>query len=387
MITVICGVLLFLLLVIFFYYRNSLSKEKENCSIKLSQKDIDCNTKKISYENQLNDKDINYKQQKILYEDKLVQEKTLCNNEKDILNVKLNNIYTNIDNIINNLSDNEKLVYEIENLRQLRAQAQVISSIIPSTASIEEISTKINTIGTNINNKITQRENDTIDPLSKEISNIINNYLSIFIEQQCKKMDDNAYVYEAEGYNEPLYDYNIICEKRDNYCHATIDKNIDRLYNDIIDTRGNYVESYNYCINSGDSCIPRKDLVLKGVKYTRRELDKSFFEQGIYDMEKLRDTLSPEEHKNLATDFLNISNRFFETSDNNNDVIDIVSVFVREFVEFSSLNRPVKINYNKLIKYLRDTKEKFCNPSVPKDYKVYVTNFVDNMYDSYMKIN
>jgi len=76
----------------------------------------------------------------------------------------------------------------------------------------------------------------------------------------------------------------------------------------------------------------------------------------------------------------------FKQSDNN-DVIDIVSVFLSEFVEFSRINKPVKINYNKLIKYLRDTKEKFCNPAVPKDYKVYVTNFVDNMYDSYMKIN
>lgn len=370
MLTIACAILTLVLFVVFFYFRNSLNKEKENCSNKLTEKD-------------------NY-------------EKTLCNNEKqtlknekEALNRKLNNIYTTIDTMLNNLSNSQRLTEEIENLRVLRAQAEAISSIIPSQASVEELRRKVQELDTNISSKITTRDNDTIDPVSKSMSNVVNTMLSIFIEQVCKNADEKVREYVGEEtYDEKLKPEEVYCYELGEQCFGNIR---DEVY---ARTRGEYFKgtktsngefiSGNLCKLESEKCVPRDDLVKVVVKENYRELDKTQFELTISDIETMRDTFTDDQHKELAEIFLQLPSMMIEQGKMfgiENDAEIIAGYYINSFVDFSVAKRPVKLKYEALIKYLVDTKDKLCNPNVPKDYKVYVTNFVDNMYDSYMKIN
>lgn len=104
----------------------------------------------------------------------------------------------------------------------------------------------------------------------------------------------------------------------------------------------------------------------------------------------MKDTFTPDEHKTEAERFLQLPSMMIEQGQMfgiENDAEVIAGYYINSFVEFSVAKRPVKLKYDALISYLINTKDKFCKPDVPKDYKMYVTNFVDNMYDSYGKIN
>jgi hypothetical protein len=117
----------------------------------------------------------------------------------------LNSIYNAIDTLLENLGNNQRLSYDIETLRQIRAQAEAISSIIPSQASVEELRRKVQELDVNLSRKITSRENDTIDPVSQSISNVVNTMLSIFIKQVCQTADNKVREYVGEtSYDEKL---------------------------------------------------------------------------------------------------------------------------------------------------------------------------------------
>ena len=384
MLTIACAILTLVLFVVFFYFRNSLNKEKENCSKKLTEKD--------NYGNQ----------QKISFEDKIEREKTLCknekqtlNNEKEVLNRKLNNIYTTIDTMLNNLSDSQRLTEEIENLRVLRIQAEAISSIIPSQASVEELRRKVQELDTNLNRKITIRENDTIDPISKSMSNVVNTMLSIFIEQVCKNADSKV----MEKVGEITYDEKLKPEEV--YCYTYGEQCIGNIRDEVQSkVRGEYIQGTkttngdiiwgNLCKLVSNQCVPRDDLIKIMVKEKYRELDKTQFEFTISELETMRDTLTDDQHKTEAERFLELPSMMIEQGKIfgiEDDAEVIAGYYINSFVEFSVAKRPVKLKYDALIKYLVDTKDKLCKPNTPKDYKMYVTNFVDNMYDSYGKIN
>jgi hypothetical protein len=386
MLTIVCAILTLVLFVVFFYFRNSFNKEKENCSKKLIEKD--------NYENQ----------QKISFEDKIEREKTLCknekqslNNEKEVLTRKLNNIYTTIDTMLNNLSNSQRLTEEIENLRVLRAQAQAISSIIPSQASVDELRRKVQELDTNISSKINTKDNDTIDPVSQSMSNIVNTMLSIFIEEVCKNADSKVREYVGEtSYDEKLKPEEISCYSNGEQCYGSIR---DEVY-DRDRTRGEYVYGTktlngefiwgNLCKLESEQCVPRDDLIKEVRKANYRELDKTHFEFTISELKRMRDTFTQDQHKEVAENFLQLPSMMIEQGKMygiENDAEIIAGYYINSFVEFSVAKRPVKLKYDALIKYFVDTKDKFCKPNVPKDYKVYVTNFVDNMYDSYGKIN
>ena len=117
----------------------------------------------------------------------------------------MNSIYNAIDTLLENLGNNQRLSYDIETLRQIRAQAEAISSIIPSQASVEELRRKVQELDVNLSRKITSRENDTIDPVSQSISNVVNTMLSIFIKQVCQTADNKVREYVGEtSYDEKL---------------------------------------------------------------------------------------------------------------------------------------------------------------------------------------
>lgn len=377
MLTIVCAILTLVLFVVFFYFRNSLNKEKENCSNKLTEKDnyekTLCNNEKQSLKN----------------------EKEALKNEKEVLNRKLNNIYTTIDTMLNNLSNSQRLTEEIENLRVLRAQAEAISSIIPSQASVEELRRKVQELDTNISNKITTRDNDTIDPVSKSMSNIVNTMLSIFIEQVCKNADSKV----MEKVGEITYDEKLKPEEV--YCYTYGEQCVGNIRDEVQSkVRGEYIQGTktsngefiqgNLCELVSNRCIPRDDLIKIMVKANYRELDKTQFELTISELQRMRDTFTDDRHKELAERFLQLPSMMIEKGKMfgiENDAEIIAGYYINSFVDFSVAKRPVKLKYEALIKYLVDTKDKLCNPNVPKDYKMYVTNFVDNMYDSYGKIN
>ena len=159
------------------------------------------------------------------------QERTLCNNEKqslnnekEILNRKLNKIYTAIDTMLNNLSNSQRLTEEIGNLRVLIAQAEAISSIIPSQASVEELRRKVQELDTSLSQKITTRDNDTIEPESQSMSYIVNTMLSIFIEEVCKKANEKVKEYVGEiTYDEKLKPEDVYCYMLgDDICYGYI---------------------------------------------------------------------------------------------------------------------------------------------------------------------
>lgn len=371
MFKVVCGILFFLLLVVFLYYNDALKKQEKNCEVKLVEK-----------------------------ETKINQQKTICDNEKNIINNKLNSIYNAIDTLIENLNNNQRLSSDIETLRQLRAQAQALSSIIPSQSSVEELRRKRSIVETDINNKITERQNDTVDPISQEMSNIFNLIISMFIEQQCNSMDKKAIIYIGKSeYNKPLEPDNIEClYTGGNSCSSRIRNSIinsdkynfeewtNREFRSSIN--GEPIDSRNLCRFENDRCVPRNDVIGRVRKSNYRTLDETNFEMMISDIERMRDTLTPAEHKSSAEKFLNTPSYFLKPNDEaTQNMSDILTAYMRGFVEFSQIGLPVKVNHNKLIQHLRDTKEKFCNPDTPKDYKVHIANFVDNMYDSYMQIN
>jgi hypothetical protein len=398
MFTVVCGVLFFLLLVVFVYYNNALNKQEKSCTVKLQEKDNKLVEKDISYNQQKEYYENNINQQKEYYENNINQQKTLCDNEKNIINTKLNSIYNAIDTLLENLGNNQRLSSDIETLRQFRAQAQALSSIIPSQSSVEELKRKLDNIQSNINNKITERQNDTIDPISQEMSNIFNLILSMFIEKQCNSINQKAVIRtEDTEYDRPLEPDTIECiYTGGNLCYGrTINSiinsdkyNFEEWQPVFKSTNGETIDRRNLCRFENNRCIPRNDIIGRVRKSNYRTLDETNFEIMISDIERMRDTLTPAEHKSSAEEFLNTPAMFLKPNDDvTQNMTDIITAYMRGFVEFSQIGLPVKVNHNKLIQHLRDTKEKFCNPDTPKDYKVYVTNFVDNMYDSYMKIN
>ena len=376
MLTIVCGVLFFLLLVVFFYYNNALKKQEKSCTVKLEEKDI------------------SYNQQKESYETKINQQKTLCDNEKNIINNKLNSIYNAIDTLLENLGNNQRLSYDIETLRQIRAQAEAISSIIPSQASVEELRRKVQELDVNLSRKITSRENDTIDPVSQSISNVVNTMLSIFIKQVCQTADNKVREYVGEtSYDEKLKPEEVTCYTIGEQCYGNIEK-YERT------SRGEYVYGTktlngefiwgNLCKLESNQCIPRDDLIKEVRKANYRELDKTQFELTISELKSARDTFTPEQHRLEAEKFLQLPSMMIEEGKMygiENDAEVIAGYYINSFVEFSAAKRPVKLKYDALIKYLIETKDKLCKPDVAKDYKVYVKKFVDNLYDSYGKIN
>jgi len=378
MFTVVCGVLAVLLLVVFFYYKNALNKEKEKYVFNIQEQKNSCRTQ-------------------------IENEKIICNNEKEVLNKKLSAIYNSIDSVMNNLNDQYKFTIELDNLKELKAKLEAVSSIIPTQVSIEELREKVNTLGNDVQNRIENKKVETneLNPISESMTNIINTMISIYTKQYCNLLDSK--VIGSQTFNLPVAKEDIRCFIDDRgQCKGTFFnqnkylKNKNEGFptakledaNKVYDYTDNCIPNNSNILsdNIGGRCRPRENLFVRVSKPV--ELDQTNYEKTIGDLQNLRQK-SLEEQQNSARQFLMLPQLLILASTQyglERDVEKVAQYYVNGFVNFDSFGNPT-IKYDELITFIRDKREKLCNRNLVQDYPVFTAELVDRVFESYMKIN